>query len=166
MTSTDIKQLIEDLLERMHITVQSIDVASSDGRERFSVNTPDSHVLIGTNGDHLLAFNHLVKKIVAQKNIAKRVSTGDPTGTALQNGGERGQTFFIDVNGYQEAALENIKNVAKVMGERARSFKTNVELLPMSYYERMIVHSFFEGAKDLKTESAGEGDKRRVVIKY
>src|SRR3989344_3453996 len=94
MTTDDIKQLIEDLLKRMHITVQSIDVASSDGREQFSVNTPDSHILIGTNGAHLLAFNHLVKKIVAQKNVSKKISTGDGTGTALHNAGERGQTFF------------------------------------------------------------------------
>ena len=33
MTSDDIKQLLEGLLKQMQISVQSIDVSESDGRE-------------------------------------------------------------------------------------------------------------------------------------
>lgn len=147
MTTDGIKQLIADLLRHMRIACDAIETAEADGRERFSVRTPDSHLLIGAKGAHLLAFNHVVKKMAAAK-------------------GEREKSFFIDVNGYQEAANETIKNVARVMGERARSFRTNVELEPMSSYERMVVHSFLQDAQDLKTESVGEGERRRVVIKY
>ena len=150
MDSNDIKKLIEELLKQMQIGFESVAVSESDGRERFAIQTSDSHLLIGAKGAHLLAFNHLVKKIVAAKDGAQ----------------EREKAFFVDVNGYQEGQLETIKNVAKIMGERARSFKSSVELEPMSSYERMIVHSFFQEAKDLKTESVGEGEKRRVVIKY
>lgn len=158
MDSSQIKQLIADLLTHMQIAVQSIDVSEADGRERFSVSTPDSHILIGTKGAHLSALNHLVKKMVAAKSERGRL-----TGAS---GAAQDKTFFVDVNGYQEAAMENIKNVAKIMGDRARSFKTSVELDPMSSYERMVIHSFFQDAKDVKTESVGEGEKRRVVIKY
>ncbi len=158
MDSNQIKELIETLLKHMEIVCEGIEVDDSDGRERFSIKTPDSHKLIGAKGAHLLAFNHLVKKIVASKG--ERTRPGEASGAAPE------KTFFIDVNGYQEAAVENIKNVARVMGDRARSFKTNVELEPMSSYERMVIHAFFQEAKDLKTESVGEGDKRRVVIKY
>lgn len=162
MDSEHIKQLIKELLEHMQISVQSIELSESDGRERFSVVTPDSHILIGTKGAHLSALNHLIKKMVSAKDTTKRT----PSTTAVSAEREREHTFFVDVNGYQEAALENIKNVAKIMGDRARSFKTNVELDPMSSYERMVIHSFFQDAKDVKTESVGEGEKRRVVIKY
>lgn|SRR3989338_1196017 len=160
MNSDDIKQLIETLLKHMQIPFEGVLIDESDGRERFSVKTSDSHILIGAKGAHLLAFNHLVKKIVAAKGSPERISEKEI------RAGEREKTFFIDVNGYQEAAVEGIKNVAKIMGERARSFKTNVELEPMSSYERMVVHSFFQEAKDLKTESVGDGERRRVVIKY
>ncbi len=156
MNSTEIKKIIEDLLRHMQISVESISVSECDGRECFSVQTPDSRLLIGEGGVNLLAFNHLVKKMASPKG-----STGE-TPTVE----ERGKTFFVDVNGFQEAALQNIKNVAKIMGDRARSFKTSVELDPMSSYERMVIHAFFQEAKDLKTESVGEGDKRRVVIRY
>ncbi len=163
MTSDDIKQLIEGLLKHMQVSVQSIELSESDGRERFSIITPDSHILIGTKGVHLSALNHLVKKMVATKENAKK---GHSATTRASGEGERERTFFVDVNGYQEAAVENIKNVAKIMGDRARSFKTSVELDPMSSYERMVIHSFFQDAKDVKTESVGEGERRRVVIKY
>ncbi len=175
MTTEEIKQLIAGLLKHMQVSMESIEVESSDGRERFSIKTPDSHMLIGTKGAHLLALNHLVKRMVSAKGIAKRVPKGDSVETAppdrvsgrrLSGESERERTFFIDVNGYQEAAALNIKNMAKIMGERARSLKTNVELEPMSSYERMVVHSFFQEFPDLKTESVGEGERRRVVIKY
>jgi spoIIIJ-associated protein len=147
MTSNEIKTLLEELLQKMNIAAEKIEVTDEDGCERFSVHTAESHLLIGNKGAHLLALNHIVKKMVSQ-------------------GGERERQFQVDVNGYQQAAVQNLKNLAKIMGERARSFKTNMELSPMSSYERMIIHSFFQDAPDLKTESVGEGERRRVVIKY
>ena len=38
--------------------------------------------------------------------------------------------------------------------------------LHVKSFERRIVHEFLADATDLKTESAGEGPARRVVIKY
>jgi spoIIIJ-associated protein len=53
-----------------------------------------------------------------------------------------------------------------MMAERARYFKSNIEVDPMPAFERRIVHMFLEDAKDIKTESEGQGSNRRVVIKY
>ena len=36
----------------------------------------------------------------------------------------------------------------------------------MTSFERRIVHEFLSDAVDLKTESVGMGNTRRVVIKY
>ncbi len=147
MTPDDIKKLIEEMLSAMNIKADAVSVGEIDGRQCFSVKSPDSSLLIGSKGSHLFAFNHLIKKISAKR-------------------GAEDLEFSIDVNEYQKAAKENLLQVAKVMGERARSFKTNMELEPMSSYERMIIHSHFQDAKDLKTESVGDGERRRVVIKY
>lgn len=147
MTSDDIKKCVSELLLRMNIAVESIDAISDGERTRFSLKSGDSHLLIGAKGANLFALNHIVRKIAAK-------------------GGEQTLSFSIDVNDYQESAAVNLKNLAKIMGERARSFKSTVELEPMSSYERMLVHSFFEGSEDLKTESIGDGEMRRVMIKY
>lgn len=147
MTTEEIKKFIEELLAKMSVAVERVDVAESGGRTRFAIRSGDSQILIGAKGAHLFALNHLVKKVASK-------------------GGDREQPFYVDVNDYHAASLENLQNLAAIMGGRARSFKTDIELEPMSSYERMIVHSFFQDAPDLKTESVGEGEKRRVVIKY
>ena len=81
-------------------------------------------------------------------------------------GEEDSNNVFIDVNSYQKKRFDNLKTIAHMMAERARYFKSNIEIDPMPAYERRIVHMFLEGAKDLKTESEGTGPNRRVVIKY
>ena len=53
-----------------------------------------------------------------------------------------------------------------MMSERARYFKSNMEVDPMSAFERRVVHEFLSESSDLKTESMGIGRDRRVVIKY
>ena len=118
---------------------------------KFSIKTNEPYLLIGESGKTLMAVNHLVKKIFEnqrEKNNFKEVN------------------FLVDVNDYQEKRIQDIKDKAQIMAERARFFKSNVELMPMNPYERMIVHSFFSNAPDLETESTGEGRERRIVIKY
>lgn len=167
MYTNRIKELIEGMLKAMQVAFEAVEVGESDGRQRFTIKTPDSNLLIGVKGANLLALNHLVRKMASAKGTVRAPSEKTPAGgTPHSAEGEREIAFFVDVNGYQEAALETIKNTAKVMGERARSFKASVELEPMSSYERMVVHAYFQDVQDLKTESVGEGDRRRVVIKY
>ena len=44
--------------------------------------------------------------------------------------------------------------------------KSSVEMDPMSSYERMIVHTELKTFPHIKTESAGEGRGRHIVVKY
>ncbi len=74
--------------------------------------------------------------------------------------------FFIDINGYLESGVKDLEIRAKIMAERARSLKTNIEMEPMSAYQRMIVHSVLGSFSNVKTESSGYGKDRKVVIKY
>ena len=145
------KKIIEDTLKFMGVSFQTVEkVDSADSKhDRFMIRTEESALLIGSKGENLGALNYIVKRIVSK--------TLPPESEAK---------FFIDVNEYHEKALESVKAKAKIMSERARSFKSDVELEPMSSYERMLIHSFLEGAPDIKTESRGEGATRRVVIKY
>ena len=52
------------------------------------------------------------------------------------------------------------------MASRAKTFKRDIELEPMSSYERMIVHSTLADDTAVRTESDGEGKFRKVIIKY
>ncbi|MFA5841617.1 MAG: R3H domain-containing nucleic acid-binding protein [Candidatus Paceibacterota bacterium] len=150
MNSDEIKSIIEELLQKLSAEFVSVDFSDEegDGVIRFAIKTNEPDVLIGRDGITLLAMNHVVRKMAEKED--------DPLNPK----------FIIDVNDYQKNKLDELKQKAKMMAERARFFKSSIPLEPMSSYERMIVHSFLSVFDDLATESAGEGPLRHVVIKY
>lgn len=150
MNQDKIKEAIENIFKHTSCSITKCDFQDEDGMLWCTIETPDSSFMIGRDGETLRSLNHLVQKIVEK-------GKGEE---------EKGPSVFIDVNGYQKKRFENLKNIAHMMAERARYFKSNIEIDPMSAYERRIIHMFLEGAKDIKTESEGYGPNRRVVIKY
>jgi spoIIIJ-associated protein len=150
MHKDKIKETIEEIFKHTACTLSKCEFTEEGGILWCMIETPDSSFIIGRDGETLRSLNHLVQKIVEKGNITE----------------ERGQGVFIDVNGYQKKRFENLKNIAHMMAERARYFKSNIEVDPMPAYERRIIHMFLEGEKNVKTESEGFGATRRVVIKY
>ena len=144
-----IKETVEQIFKQTGCTLTKCEMVLDGGLLWCLVETPDSSYMIGRDGETLRSLNHLVQKIV-EKDLTE----------------DRPQNLFIDINGYQQKRFENLKNVAHMMAERARYFKSNIEIDPMPSYERRIIHMFLEGSKDIKTESEGYGAARRVVIKY
>jgi spoIIIJ-associated protein len=115
------------------------------------IDVNDPRLLTGKNGETLGALNHIVRKMIEN---------------SLKEEKEKYPSVVVDINNYQKKRVENLKTIAHMMAERARFFKSSVEVDPMSPFERRIIHEFLSEARDLKTESIGEGLKRRVVIKY
>jgi len=70
------------------------------------------------------------------------------------------------VNGYHATHIRALESQALMLAERARTFKYDIEMSPMSSYDRLIVHSVLQGSPDVLTESQGEGKVRHIVIKY
>jgi len=122
--------------------------AGKAGRTVVAVTSPDSARLIGPSGEHLRALNMIARRLVEAKH------------------GEESAGFLIDVNGYHETAMEKVRQSARMLAQRARLFKHDVDLEPMSSYERLVVHELFAEDPEIKTESAGEGKFRHIVLKY
>ncbi len=120
----------------------------------FSVEVSEPHFFMKHDGEALYALNHLVRRIV-ETRLASRQAKNSTSFPVL-----------IDINDFQKRRIENVRAVAHMMSERARYFKSNIEIDPMSAFERRVVHEFLSDASDLKTESMGYGPSRRVVIKY
>ena len=102
MNTEDIKRFIVNLLGKMNIGVDDIEVTNSGGRECFSVRTPDSYMLIGTRGAHLFALNHIVKKIVSSKAAAKKAS-----GQAVSENPKESRGIVLGFSGQGEAVVAN-----------------------------------------------------------
>ncbi len=149
MDKDKIKSIIEEIFKHTGCTLNSCEFSDEGDMLWCSIGTPDSRFLIGHEGDALRSFNHLVRRI-AEKN----------------EGEESTSKLMIDINGYQKKRFDNLKATAHMLAERARYFKSSVEVDPMPAFERRIIHMFLENIPDVITESAGVGKDRRVVIKY
>ncbi len=149
MNQDEIRTIIETIFTQTSCTLSKCEFSDENSMLWCMIDTPDSGFLIGRDGETLRSLNHIVRKIVEKKS-----------------GEEQATRIFIDINGYQKKRFDNLKTIAHMMAERARYFKSNIEVDPMPAYERRIGHMFLEGAKDIKTESEGYGPNRRVVIKY
>lgn len=141
----NLKELVVLIVELLDQEVQEV-VVSEGGRTVISITAP-TEALIGTDGEHLRALNTVVRRLVEQKY------------------GEQKANFLIDVNGYYNAQMEKVRDTARMLAQRARLFKHEVEMSPMNAYERLIVHELFASDPEIETRSEGEGKFRHVVLK-
>ena len=147
MEPVELKNLVVELIGRLGFGAEDVTV-STGHRTLVRVASPDSKELIGPHGEHLRSLNTLAKRLVETKH------------------GEQATGFLIDVNDYHEAQLERVRAGARMLAQRARLFKHDVELPPQSPYERLVIHELFADDPNIATESSGEGKFRHVVLKY
>ena len=150
MDKQAIQNLIKELLEKVRVTVDTVSVIEEPNTTYFGVEIKEPHIFLGRDGEGLYALNHIVRRILENKTPENQEET----------------QIMIDINGFQKKRIENLRTIAHMMAERARYFKSSVEVDPMPAFERRIVHEFLANAGDLKTESVGFGPARRVVIRY
>lgn len=149
----DPKAFTQELLDTLGAPYDSIEVSGGHlpsgkaGRTVVRVTTQDS-TLVGDRGDTLRALNTVARRLAEAKY------------------GDEAASFLIDVNNHHEAQLEHVRQNARMLAQRARLFKHDVELPPQSAYERLVVHELFADDPEIKTESAGEGKFRHIVLKY
>ncbi len=152
MQNADFQKIVEELISSSGFHLEDVQSSFSedDGAWWYAVRSNDSNFLIGKNGETLEAINHLVRRIIENKIKDEQIAP----------------IITVDINNFQKKKNENLKTIAHMMAERARFFKSSVEVDPMSSYERKVIHTFLQNAKDIKTESVGMGRDRRVVISY
>jgi len=160
-----VEPILKDLLFSLGVSYKAITKSEIAGQTIFTIESDaDARTLIGPHGDAIHALDILVKKIVEKKWAAK--NTGTAVEGSTEAGPVEGPLFLIDVNGYRAQRIKDLQTKALMMAERARSFQYDVELEPMTAYERLIVHTTLSDKPNVKTESQGEGRSRRVVIRY
>ena len=167
----DVQKIIEELLTSMGYQA-SVSNSLIGGQTVYSIaGVPNPRDLIGMHGDTIHALDHLVKKMVEQRTSSvARKELGDESLAPNKVEGPAPSRaeglFLVDIDDYRARQIRDLQTKAKMMAERARSFQYDVELSPMSAYERLIIHTALQSEPNVKTESQGEGRNRRVVIKY
>lgn len=152
MDKKNIQNLIKELIGKINVDVNDIVIVEEPKMTYFGVELKEPHLFLGKDAEGLYALNHLVRRMIENK-VPEKENTDEVQ-------------IMIDINGFQKKRIDSLRAVAHMMAERARYFKSNVEVDPMPPFERRIVHEFLSDALDLKTESIGVGPSRRVVIRY
>ncbi|MDI6778041.1 MAG: R3H domain-containing nucleic acid-binding protein [Patescibacteria group bacterium] len=145
-----LKNLIDETLRKMTFSDFSLGVreeAGPDGENVvFNIGTKESDLLIGQYGMNLRSLQHILRAMARKKTDDKL-------------------RFSVDVNDYRRQKIGLLTELARSLARQAIVDKRPVVLRPMGAYERRIVHMELSGNDQVKTESIGEGEERRVVIK-
>ena len=146
------REVLEALLHRIGVDASIAEVrapgpASSSGGPvvAFDIRGSDLGLLIGRRGQTLASLQYLVNLIVS-----RRVK-GQPS-------------VVVDVEGYRARRFNSLSGLARRMADRVRQSGQAVTLEPMSASERRIIHMTLQDNVDVTTQSAGEGDGRKVTI--
>jgi len=147
-TKTIIKKTIEELITKMGFAGE---VTITDSGEVDSVTCDittdvDSNFLIGQHGVNLQALQHLARLIV-RKHIPEKIR------------------FTLDINKYRQQKNQTIIEQARQAAQEALTQGRSIFMEPMTTYERRIVHLELSKNSDVSTESVGEGEERKIVIK-
>lgn len=145
----EVGSIVEEVVSKMGFKA-TIETKSGEeeGREVIicDIKTQESSFLIGQYGLNLQSLQHIARVII-RKKIEEPIN------------------FILDVNSYRQEKNDSIVRLAKNLAQEAVSEHKEVAMRPMSAYERRIVHMELSKDERIKTESVGDGDSRRIVIK-
>ncbi|MBI4306077.1 MAG: protein jag [Chloroflexi bacterium] len=116
-----------------------------DGAIAFEIEGEDAGLLIGRRGETLQALQFLVNLIV-NKQL------------------DRQAYITVDVEGYKERRQEALRSLAQRTASKVVGTGRPVQLQPMPASERRIIHLTLADHPEVRTESKGDGDQRRVVV--
>lgn len=148
-TKDIIKKTIDELLLKMGFSAEvSLSETEEDSSIVCDITTgEDSHFLIGQYGMNLQAIQHIARLMV-RKNVP-----------------EEKIRFILDVNSYRKQKNQSVIEQALAAAEEAVNQHRAVIMKPMSTYERRIVHLELLKNSTVSTESVGEGEDRKIVVK-
>lgn len=87
------------------------------------------------------------------------------TRTAVQRKLRSRARLLVDVEGYRARRRSSLADYARSIAERAKERGTEIELEPMSAYERKIVHDAVGEIEGASSFSEGEEPNRKVVVR-
>lgn len=152
--SVTAQRLLKTVLDRMKYKVQIIErsPAELNGYDEqdeptlvLDIRGSDLNTLIGRRGETLDGLQYLMRLLVAKE-----------LGHYLH--------VVLDVEGYKAHRAQMLKQLALRMAERVATTRKPAALEPMPANERRIVHLALRDHTQVRTESVGLGENRKVTI--
>ena len=111
----------------------------------IDIKGDDLSALIGPRGETLDALQYMSRLMVGHR-MQQRTH------------------FVIDIDGYRERRQQALTRLAERMAGKAIKRGSPITLEAMPAHERRIIHMALRDSSEVRTESTGEGKRRRVRI--
>lgn len=140
-----IKKYLQELLLLLKVEAE----ASVEEKEEIvyiQLETSQPGVLIGYHGETLSSLQFLLG-IAAYRHFGKRIK------------------IVVNIGDYRQRRKEILERLAFNVAEKVKETGQSQSLMPMSSFERRIIHLALANDDRVETVSEGEGQLRHVVVK-
>jgi len=138
------KDVLANILQRFGAEA-SIETSEDDDSITLNIKGDGSGILIGRKGQTLDALQYLVNKIAHRSPILKK-------------------QIIVETEGYRQRRRKTLIDLAKRLGEKAKTRDATVSTDPLNSFERRIIHLALQDDAGLTTKSKGDGIYRSVFI--
>jgi len=149
-TSEDAIKLAQEMLKKLlsYFPIPTkIEVQKTAKEVRFNIIGDGSGILIGKQGQTLAELEHLFYKMVQK-----------------QWKGMLPVKIVLDAEGYRQRRANSLVELAKKLAARVKKTGKVFSTSPLPASERKIIHLALQKDKQVRTESVGEGELKRVNI--
>jgi spoIIIJ-associated protein len=140
-----IEDLIRGVLRHLAWDLSAQVRELEDDRIGVELSGPDRDVVLCNRAEVLEALQHLLNRSLGREN-------------------REGQRVLVDCDGYRARKEAELREIALRVSDRVRRTGEREELGLMNAYERRIVHLAVAETPGVRTESAGDGVMKRVII--
>jgi len=145
-TLTIVKKTTEELLKHLQVKVKVKAEVDEANVVHVSLETEETGILIGYHGETLSSLQ-LILGLIIYKKLGRWVR------------------IVVNVGDYRERRAEILKQMALKTAERVKTTGEPASLPFLNSGERRIIHLTLQDDLEIYTESEGEGENRRVIIK-
>jgi len=138
-------QFLRNVLQVSRLDLRVQEERPGDEGLLVELHGSDSGLVLGNNARVLYALEHLVNQVVHHRG-----------GSHLK--------ITLDCNGYRSTRVLELQLIARKAAEKVRNTGVAFSLQPMPAVERRVIHLTLAEEAGIRTESAGLGLNRHVVI--
>jgi len=123
----------------------TVDVDETDDGPRLNLTGEEAELLVRHRGEPLKALQHVV-------DMAFGRTVGDE------------KRIFVDALEYRKGKDIELRRMAKLLAEKAKTSGLDQQLGPLNPYERRLVHMAVAEVPGVTTESVGDAFSKTVMI--
>ena len=138
---------VRDLLEKMNIEAKIYLIEESDEKVVIEIESPDTGLIIGKQGQTLESIQLLVNVRMNKK-------------------ANKWTKIIVDIENYRNRKERNLNYIANKAASQVKKTKRPIILEPMNPFERRIIHLALQNDANVNTESIGDGILKKIKVNY